>query len=302
MANSRSWDAGVWRSMDPIQPLIMAFGKRKNTKDKSSPSTIPAMASKPAFTTFAKLPARLQLKIWNHARPESRVIQLYVSTSKNFIYSTAPVPSLLHVCRESRAAACNGTGYCSQRETVANPVPSSMASPRSISVSPEMEFVLDAGVALDQTVFIRRWPKITRRSNSLFEAPLSFMPFQKIACWYPGVEGSVLIRGKSTVTDSFGGVWEGWREVPLAGWRVEPYASVLQLIEGRGAKAGQRVSIKEGDKNDSPWREWGSWAPVEPLQDYVVCLSVVGSMSIMISGEIGRVCCIQWQYDLQCRL
>lgn len=56
-----------------------------------------------AFTLFLQLPIELRLKIWRHARPSPRVIELFWECSlKTSANSCTPAPILLHVCREPR--------------------------------------------------------------------------------------------------------------------------------------------------------------------------------------------------------
>jgi hypothetical protein len=57
-----------------------------------------------AFTTFSKLPIELRLKIWAMALPE-RVIEVMWTAQNNRFYHQTPVPTLFHVCQESRLLA-----------------------------------------------------------------------------------------------------------------------------------------------------------------------------------------------------
>jgi hypothetical protein len=57
-----------------------------------------------SFTLFPHLPTELRLKIWDHALPSPRLIDLNLSITKTRI-TTARPPILLSVCAESREAA-----------------------------------------------------------------------------------------------------------------------------------------------------------------------------------------------------
>ena len=72
----------------------------------SRPRRSAAMAPINSFSVFPRLPIELRLKIWAHASPLPRIIELSWppeerSKARSPISKTAP-PSVLHACRESR--------------------------------------------------------------------------------------------------------------------------------------------------------------------------------------------------------
>jgi hypothetical protein len=53
------------------------------------------------FVLFPKLPIELRLQIWKFALPGPRIIDVFYLHPKG-ARTTTPIPSLLHVCQESR--------------------------------------------------------------------------------------------------------------------------------------------------------------------------------------------------------
>jgi hypothetical protein len=174
--------------------------------DEFASCTLLPMAAERKFTLFTKLPEKLRKKIWQHARPERRVIQLCVSLSAKSIISTAPVPALLHVCRESRTLAQTWYEF-------------SFSSLEFRMPKVYFDFTRDGiythcgGCLGSNCTHKLTWTKDHERVKLLaFEAPMSFKPFRKIARQYPGVEELILIKGKSMVP---GGQipWEAFEKV-----------------------------------------------------------------------------------------
>jgi hypothetical protein len=66
---------------------------KKNMKQITNPSP------------FWKLPTELRLQIWELSLPDGRVIKVHVDEkrSKAYLVDRLPLPSLLHVCRDSRS-------------------------------------------------------------------------------------------------------------------------------------------------------------------------------------------------------
>lgn len=56
------------------------------------------------FTLFPNLPTELQIKIWRHALPGPRIIQLHYLNG-TFSFHGARPPTVLHACRTSREVA-----------------------------------------------------------------------------------------------------------------------------------------------------------------------------------------------------
>jgi len=68
--------------------------------------TSPELAT--AFTIFPKLPVELRLKIWKFALPGRRIVDIRCDKQSVLFEkyrSSTPIPSILHVCSESRTLA-----------------------------------------------------------------------------------------------------------------------------------------------------------------------------------------------------
>ena len=174
--------------------------------DEFASCTLLTMAAEPKFTLFAKLPDKLRKKIWQHARPERRIIQLCESLPAKSIFSTAPVPTLLHVCRESRTLA--QTWYELSFSSLEFRVPKVYFDFTRDGIYTRCGGCLGSNCAHKMT-----WTKDHERVKLLaFEAPMSFKPFRKIARQYPGVEELILVKGKNMVP--YGQIpWEDFEKV-----------------------------------------------------------------------------------------
>jgi hypothetical protein len=145
------------------------------------------------FPRFNELKKYIRKRIWHFALPRARMIKLTKTPNAADIYSTAPVPAILHANRESRALALR---YY------------------------RLAFAPEGGIAKTYFDFSRDY-LYTRCSGCFgsnckhkqvltddhanvkycaWEGPMSFNPFRKIFKYFPNLRGLVLLRGVSTIS------------------------------------------------------------------------------------------------------
>lgn len=73
--------------------------RRQNIKKSKSAPSQSTSQSLEQFLFFSKLPMEIRTAIWQITTKEGRIVEVYALSDKGWV---APVPSILHVCSESR--------------------------------------------------------------------------------------------------------------------------------------------------------------------------------------------------------
>lgn len=159
--------------------------------DDSTTSATLSILQEPSFALFGKLNKKLRKRIWEFVRPDARIIKL--SISGNTIYSTAPVPVLLQVCRESRKLALGWyqLSFAGEGQSIGKVY---------FDFSRDGVYTRCRGCLGPNCLHKKTWSKDHEKVKLVaFESPMSFKPIRKIARLYPGVEELILIKGKSII-------------------------------------------------------------------------------------------------------
>jgi len=106
----REQNADLRKKNEALEERIRTLEVRLATTEDSminlSPENLGNHTHK-AFALFSKVPLELRTIVWKLARPVPRVVNIFRAKvdDKDVLYSTAKIPSLLHVCQESRRIA-----------------------------------------------------------------------------------------------------------------------------------------------------------------------------------------------------
>ncbi|KAH8590963.1 hypothetical protein B0O99DRAFT_598502 [Bisporella sp. PMI_857] len=221
-------------SFSPTNPSVRLQALESPIKKLAFNPRAPAFVPKQAttkFKAFGELPNHLRMHIWDFGLPGARLVKLGLSKDKRSIYSSTPIPALLHACRESRSFALKF--YRLSFATY-------QGAPRTY-----FNFELDViytscdGCISTNCGHKKTWTEDHRKVRGLvYVAPLSFSPFTKINRLFPAAYGLILIRGSNGTQQSSNIRWD----------ELEHVSEPFEWQEGTLIQTYQNLALKLEDK------------------------------------------------------